>query len=276
MNCTVRDMTVYYEEVGSGRPLVILHGWPLDHRHMFYDLEPLFVNRPGWRRIYPDLPGMGKTKSADWIIHQDHILDIVLEFIDTIAPGERIVVVGTSYGGYLARGVVYRKGPQMDGMFINVPVVEGDKSKRDLPPPTVIAEDAEFLAELETDEQRMRDFIVAQSPGLLRDFRQYYSTATAAADHAFLERLQKNYAFSFDVDSLPEPFMAPTLILTGRHDNWQGYRDAFKILGNYPRATYSVLDRAGHMLALEQQELFRQLASEWLDRVEEFSLSDTA
>ena len=31
------------------------------------------------------------------------------------------MVVGTSYGGYLAQGVVYRKGAQIDGMFINIP-----------------------------------------------------------------------------------------------------------------------------------------------------------
>lgn len=276
MECQVKDITVYYEEIGSGRALVALHGAPLDHRHILNDLEPLVVNRAGWRRIYPDLPGMGRTRAADWITHQDHMLDIILEFIDTIAPEERFVIVGTSYGGYLARGVVYRKGAQIDGMFINVPVIEADESKAELPQPKVVKEDAEFLAALGPDEQNMRDFIVAQSPELLQEFRQWFSPAGALADHAFLERLEKNNSFNFNVDLLSEPFLAPSLILTGRHDNWCGYRDAYKLLDNYPRATYVVLDRAGHALAIEQKALFRALAGEWLDRVEEYSLMKTS
>lgn len=276
MECQVKDVTVYYEEFGSGRPLFALHGWPLDHRHMLNDLEPLFVNREGWRRIYPDLPGMGKTRAVDWITHQDQMLDIVLEFIDTVAPEERFVVVGTSYGGYLARGVVYRNGAQIDGMFINVPVVEIYETKAELPPQQVIKEDAEFLAALGPDEQYLRDFIVVQSPELLQESRKWYLPARALADRAFLDRLSKNNSFSFNVDVLSEPFLAPTLILTGRHDNWRGYRGAYKILDNYPRATYVVLDRAGHALTIEQKALFRALAGEWLDRVEEYTLTNTS
>jgi pimeloyl-ACP methyl ester carboxylesterase len=239
---------------------------------MFNDLEPLFVRREGWRRIYLDLPGMGKTRAADWITHQDHILNIVLKFIDTVAPEERFVVAGASYGGYLARGLVYHKGDQIDGMFINVPVIEADHTKRKLPRHKVIKEDAAFMAGLGSDEQDMGDLIVAQSWELLQEFRQWISPAVALADRAFLDRLNQNYAFSFTVDSLPEPFPAPALILAGRHDHWCGYREAYNLLDNYPRATYAILDRAGHALSFEQKALFRALASEWLDRVEEYIL----
>jgi len=110
MEYKVKDLNIYYEEAGTGRPLLMLHGWPSDHRHIASDMEPLFQNRNGWRRIYPDLPGMGKTRGPEWITHQDHMLDVVLEFIDAVAPGERFVVAGTSYGAtwrvgwYIAEG----------------------------------------------------------------------------------------------------------------------------------------------------------------------------
>jgi pimeloyl-ACP methyl ester carboxylesterase len=39
----------------------MLHGWPVDHRHMVKDFEPLFEHRDGWKRLYPDMPGMGQT-----------------------------------------------------------------------------------------------------------------------------------------------------------------------------------------------------------------------
>jgi pimeloyl-ACP methyl ester carboxylesterase len=64
------------------------------------------------------------------------------------------------------------------------------------------------------------------------------------------------------------------LFLTGRFDHWCGYRDAYQILDNYPRATFAVLDRAGHGLTIEQNILFRALVSEWLDRVEEYALKN--
>jgi pimeloyl-ACP methyl ester carboxylesterase len=67
---------------------------------------------------------------------------------------------------------------------------------------------------------------------------------------------------SYDVDALPKPFEGPTLIVVGRQDNTCRYRDAWDILENYPRATFAVLDRAGHLAAVEQQPLFKALVSE--------------
>ena len=58
--------------------------------------------------------------------------------------------------------------------------------------------------------------------------------------------------------------------LLGRQDHIVGYRDQWDIIDNYPRATFVVLDRAGHGAApVEQYELCQALMSEWLDRVEE-------
>ena len=275
MECKIRDISLYYEEVGSGRPLLMLHGWPTDHRHMVADMEPLFAERAGWRRIYPDLPGMGRTPGAKWITLQDHILDVVMEFIDAVAPGERFTVAGTSYGGYLARGVVHRRGEQMNGLMLTVPVIEANMPQRDLPTHRVLREDAEFLAALRPDEQDTRGMVVAQSMAVLEALRKFIAPAVGMADHEFLNRLHEHYAFTFDVDALPEPFPAPTLILTGRFDHWCGYRQAYRILDNYPRGTFAVLDCAGHALGVEQLTLFKALTGEWLDRVEEYALKQT-
>jgi pimeloyl-ACP methyl ester carboxylesterase len=271
MECQVRDITMYYEEAGTGRPLLSLHGLPLDHRSIANDMEPLFANRSGWHRLYPDLPGMGKTPAADWITNQDQILDLLIDFIDAVIPGERLVVAGSSYGGYLARGLVHQRASQIDGLLLNVPLMETEAAKRHLPQPLVVHEDPAFLAALAPDEQDMRGFIVSQSMDLLTEFRQFIGPAVEIADHAFLQRLEQHFAFSFDVDTLPAPFPAPALFLTGRQDNWCGYREAYWILDSYPRASFAVLDRAGHALSVEQKTLFRALVNEWLDRVEEYA-----
>ena len=81
-------------------------------------------------------------------------------------------------------------------------------------------------------------------------------------------------AYSFDVEQLPQPFPAPTLFLLGRQDFAVGYRDAWRIIENYPHASYVVLDRAGHNLFMEQPKLYEVLVHEWLDRVEEYTLKN--
>ena len=72
------------------------------------------------------------------------------------------------------------------------------------------------------------------------------------------------------MDAVSEPFPGPSLIITSRQDSVVGYRDAWNILENYPRASYVVLDRAGHPLE-ESAGLVNVLIREWLDRVEEYA-----
>ncbi len=274
MQCKVKDLSIFYEQSGAGRPLLALHGWPIDHRSIMEDLEPVFAERTGWRRIYPDLPGMGQTKAADWITHQDQMLDIVLEFVDQVAPGERVAVAGHSYGGYLARGMVHRRPASVAGLMLNVPAISQGDRPRVLPTHRMIHADPDFLEAPQPNEEGWRELAVAQSLELLDSARRVYDPAAARADQKFLDRLEPNRSFSFDVDTLAQPFPAPTLILTGRFDAWVGYQEAYQLLDNFPRAAYAVLDRAGHALAIEQKTLFRALVSEWLDRVEEYALQD--
>ncbi len=59
MKCELENISVYYEVYGEGKPILMLHGWPLDHRYLVSDMEPLFTHRDGRKRIYLDLPGMG-------------------------------------------------------------------------------------------------------------------------------------------------------------------------------------------------------------------------
>lgn len=270
MEVMVKSIPMYYEEFGTGFPIVMLHGWPADHRHMVADMEPLFQHHTGWRRIYPDLPGMGKTPGAAWITRQDHMLEVVVEFLQQVAPDQRYVVVGSSYGGYLARGLVHEHGARMDGVFLMVPAVEMDETKQNFPPPQVLVEDPQFLSALRPEDALLSKMAVVQSVERLESFRTNIQPAIAAADHAFLERLEQHFAFSFPVDQLATPFPGPTLILTGRQDSTCGYREAWTLLDNYPRGTFAVLDRAGHGLGVEQKGLLQALAREWLERVKEY------
>ena len=62
--CDLGNMRVYYETYGEGVPILMIHGFCPDHRLMQGCMEPIFVGRPGWKRIYFDLPGMGRTRES--------------------------------------------------------------------------------------------------------------------------------------------------------------------------------------------------------------------
>ncbi len=273
MECKLENITVYYEIVGEGRPIIMLHGWSGDHHNMVRDMEPLFRERDEWKRIYLDLPGHGSTPGMDWITNQDRMLDVVMAFINKIIPQQRFVVAGVSAGAYVARGVVHRRLESLDGVLLVVPLIVAADAKRTVPPHVTLVEDAEVMSELTPDEAWMREMAVVQSRKVVEALRHTAPSDRVPGDSAFQAKIRdkpENYEFSFPVDALPKPCPAPTLIVAGRQDSSVGYRDAWEILENYPRATFVVLDRSGHLLGVEQADLLRTLASEWLDRVEEY------
>ena len=270
MECKLKNITVYYETFGEGRPFIALHGSTfIDHRWMVNDLEPIFEHRHGWKRIYPDLPFHGRTPGADWITTPDQVLDIVLEFIDQVARDEHFLMAGLSYGAFLARGVIYRKATSVDGLLLTVPQIYPDYSGKVTvrPPRVILREDEEFSKALGPEEKWVANYVVAQSRTFIDRLRTDLFDAGRLYDGSF-DRVGRT-DYSFEVDAPDKPFDKPSLIMMGRQDNMVGYRDAWGLIENFPRATFALLDRAGHFMTIEQERLFRVLVNEWLDRVEE-------
>jgi pimeloyl-ACP methyl ester carboxylesterase len=267
MQCDLGDTTIFYETYGTGRPIVMLPGIPSDHRVMLRFMEPLFTQRDGWLRLYPDLPGTGHSLGVDRLATPDQMLDAMLTFIDTLIPGQRFVLAGLSYGGYLARGVLYHRAASIDGVLLCAPQVTAPPTQAHLPPKTTLVEDPTLVSQLEPG---IAGLIVVQSSPVVEAVRAMQAEIQLA-DHAFLARLEAAGPFSFDVDRLPAAFGGPTLMLTARQDHLCGYRDAWDLLDYYPRATFAVLDRAGHLVNIEQDALCQTLMREWLDRVEEWT-----
>jgi pimeloyl-ACP methyl ester carboxylesterase len=263
MKCVLGDLAIFYETRGTGRPIVMLPGRPSDHGIMERFMEPLFTQRNNWLRIYPDLPGTGLTPSMDRLATHDQMLDVMLEFIDTVIPSQRFVLAGYSYGGYLARGVVSHRAELIDGLMLCAPQVKADPAQAHLPKRTTLAEDPQVLAELGP----VADLIVAQSPRVVEAVRQVLAE-TQLADPSHQARLEAAGPSSFEV-APPVHFGGPTLIITARQDQIVGYRDIWDLLDNYLRATFAVLDRAGHFVPIEQEALCHALMREWLDRIEE-------
>jgi len=264
---TVRGLPVHAVEHGEGRPVVFLHGRPADHRLMTTAFEPIFAARAGWRRLYLDLPGMGQTPGADWIHSLDDVLDIVDGAITALVEGSPFALVGASYGGHLALGLMHRRAGDVAGLALIAPAVERDDASVRRPPRRVFERDPDTVASLTEEERFWTNVSVVQVPETLAAFRAGVLPGMRIADHAFLDRIDRR-GLSVDVRRLDAPFDGPTLILVGRQDTNVGYQDSIDLLEHFPRATLAVLDRAGHGVRAEQQTLFRALTNEWLDRLE--------
>ena len=274
MECELENITIHYETYGEGRPILFIPGWGLNTRLTAHDMEPGFHQQEGWKRIYIDPPGHGKTPGKDWITNQDKMLEVILACIDKLTTGQKYCLVGISLGAYLARGVILQRARFVDGIAMIVPIIIAEDKKRSVPPYKVLIKDPTIYAELTPMEQDIFGMSVIHSRTWLDNIRNSPEVPDDEnGDPEFLGRLRdkpENYAFSFDVDALSEPFAGPSLIIAGRQDAIAGYRHAWNILENYPRSSYVVLDRAGHPLE-DSAELVNVLIREWLDRVEEYA-----
>lgn len=272
MKCETGTATIDYEKHGEGRPILFLHGWTMNRRLEIADYEPIFGSRSGWRRIYPDLPGMGRSVAHD-ISCQDDMLAALLAFIDKVMPGERFVLAGTSLGGYLARGIAVRLRERVDGLMLRVPCIVPDTSKRTLPAAEPLVRNEALLAPLGAVERAGLGDVLVQAPGYLAAMRAKYREfvlPAIAASARFVPEMRldpKRYAFSFDLAAAEKAFGKPVLIVAGRQDTTVGYRDAWQILESYPRATFAVLDRADHVWPVESPALLAALVDDWLGRI---------
>ena len=272
MDCTIRDMTMHYEQVSTGRPLLILDGWGSNARMAKVGFEPLFEARSGWRRLYPDLPGHGTSPMPEWVQGPDDVLDVLLEFMDAVAPGERFVVAGASWGAYLARGLIHHRPASIAGVFFDIPAIEIGLADPGRPTKQIVRSDPDFAAALAPSEAWMLDTLVVQTRAVLEKTRAIFEH-WAPQDPA-VEPVLSGKPFSFDPAALAEPCPAPALFVMGRQDRFVGYKKAWSMLEAFPRATFAVLDRAGHLLDVEQFTLQHALVNEWLDRVEEYAPPD--
>ncbi len=176
-------MSIHYKIVGEGFPIVILHGWSLDHQVMFDCLEPVFKEHSGWKRIYIDLPGMGSSEPLESIQNSDDILNVVLEFIDQLIPNEPFLVCGYSYGGYLARGISYFRGSLVRGMFLLAPVVIADSNERCLPEHQILKKDQALISRLSPeDAAEFESMVVLQGEREWERFRQENLNPAKKAD----------------------------------------------------------------------------------------------
>ncbi|MBT2583451.1 alpha/beta hydrolase [Planococcus sp. ISL-109] len=93
------NVKIYVEDIGSGQPVVFLHGWPLNHKAFEYQTSLLAKN--DFRFIGIDLRGYGKSDKP-W---SGYDYDTAAKDINAVVEQlslDRFVLAGFSMGGPIA------------------------------------------------------------------------------------------------------------------------------------------------------------------------------
>ncbi|MEW9870974.1 alpha/beta fold hydrolase [Arthrobacter sp. HS15c] len=251
--------------VGEGLPLVVIHGFGVDHRIML-PLEDA-IDDCGWQRIYIDLAWAEGNVDTN-VSSANEVAQGALDDIHEYLEDRPFSVIGNSFGGMIARHVAHVLRDQVLGLATLAGVFEPIHQARSLPRRQVVREDPSVLALAGQVRDDYEEMSVVQSEATLNAFIRYALPGLRGANQAVLERVAANYALSVEPEvAHPAPFEAPSLHLFGRQDHVTGYEDGWKHRDHYVRGTYVVLDAAGHNAHLERPDLTAALVKDWLVRI---------
>ena len=88
---------LYYKDWGKGRPVVLLHGWPLTGDT--FDDVAIALADEGFRSIIPDRRGFGRSDQPWNGYDYDTFADDVKAILDDAGINEPVALVGFSMGG---------------------------------------------------------------------------------------------------------------------------------------------------------------------------------
>ncbi|MBE7175145.1 MAG: alpha/beta hydrolase [Mucilaginibacter polytrichastri] len=90
------DLNLYYEDLGQGSPVILIHGWPLDHQMWDYQVKALVD--AGFRVISYDRRGFGKSDKPATGYDYNTLTDDLKAVIDHLQL-DNFALVGFSMAG---------------------------------------------------------------------------------------------------------------------------------------------------------------------------------
>lgn len=262
MRRVVAAQEIDYEERGTGRPLVLVHGLTTDRRILIDACEPV-LDRPGLRRIYLDLPGHGASGANLVGASAEGLVAVLRAFVREVA-GEGAAIIGHSYGAYLALGLA-RDLPTVSGLFLICPIVEPDLGFRRLPQQryAVLEEGLEFADDAERETFNAE--VMVHTPETLARFRASVDPAHRAVHRLFVDMVRGRYALAEPISGALARLAGPVHVLCGQNDYWAGFEDAMRIARLVPRCDLRILSGCGHFIPVEKPRELGVALAEWLE-----------
>lgn len=236
-----------FEDVGSGRPILVLHGGfgPTSVAPLVAQLSK------NARTIVPTHPGFAGQPRPEWLSRVGDLALAYLAFIEKLNL-EDVVVVGNSLGGWIAAELAFRKSPRIAKVvLINAVGIRSedpelaitDLSK--IPPEKrgglIFHDVARFASTPPTPE-------VAAAMAEGQKAMNVYAGEPFMHDPALKDRLEK--------------ISTPALVLWGEHDGVVKLGYGKQFAASIPAARFQAIPNAGHFPQIEQtDEVVRAIKS---------------
>ncbi|GAB4500036.1 MAG: alpha/beta fold hydrolase [Anaerolineales bacterium] len=237
---TVNGIELAYQRRGKGMPLVLIHGYPLDHS-IWNDITPLLEN--DYDLILPDLRGFGESAAIDSPYSISDIASDLAALLDSLGV-EQTALAGHSMGGYVALAFAKAFPDRVNGLALISSQAAADTPERKEGRYKTAADVAEngvqIVADAMTDKlspsQHVRDIV---RPLIAKQS----VSGVAGALKAMAERE--------DLTSFIASFKLPLVLIHGNADGLIPVDRAREIKSLLTTAHLVELAGAGHMPMME-------------------------
>lgn len=234
-------MTIRFHSTGSGPAVLLVHAGIADARMWSAQVADLSTDH---QVITVDLRGYGETPLEPGAKYYD--ADDLLACLDELGLNQ-VAAVGASYGGYVVQQAASKQPERFNRLVL-------------LCAPTDGVEPTDTLRALWAEEGQLLD--AGDVDGATALIVQRWLGPSADAEAKELLRVMQKRAYELqipagDTESEEYPLdlanvTAPTLVVTGAHDDSWFQICARKIAAELPNATHQELPWAGHLPALER------------------------
>ncbi|MFB9533695.1 alpha/beta fold hydrolase [Nonomuraea roseola] len=252
-------MQLYTRSAGTGVPVVLLHAFPLSSAMWLAQREGLSAS---CQVITPDLRGFGGSRLGDDEPSIDLMADDVAALLDHEGI-ERAVVGGQSMGGYVTMAFCRRHPDRVAGVILADTKASQDteqaRENRERIARQVLADGTGVLVEevlpglLGQTTKERRAMVFGRVRGLVQ------SAPPGAV--AWAQRAMAGRPDSFDTLAA---LKAPVLVIVGEEDQLTTRDDAEAMLRAVPDGRLTVVERAGHLSAVEQPEAFNAAVASFI------------
>lgn len=126
-----KNYSVYYEDYGTGQPVILIHGWPLSGKS--WELQVPALLEAGYRVITYDRKGFGKSQPSLGGYDYNSLTEDLLELI-TQLDLQNVVLVGFSMGGgEVVRFLTNYGSDNVDKVALIASIIPLVKQKEDNP-----------------------------------------------------------------------------------------------------------------------------------------------
>ncbi len=240
-----------YIDRGRGAPVLLIHGFPLDHTMWDAQIEALAEHA---RVIAPDLRGFGRSPlgevDPEHGIPMEQYADELAELLDVIGINEPIVLVGFSMGGYIAWQFVRKHADRLWALIQcdtrAVADTEEGRAGRIKMAEHVAEWGSGRVAEM-MGPKLFSARALETKPHLMAEVRRVVEETLPAA----IAAAQRGMAARPDVTAMLPTISVPTLVLVGAVDAISPPAEMRTIAAAIPRAQFVEIPDAGHMTTME-------------------------